>query len=130
MNLSISDNISFIFYVVSFIQNNNRVAFVWFLNDKFRNPLSSLGVIFNSFYYSIFFITNFILSRILSSTKSSFYIFEQKFVWRKRKQKQKKTGKCSSLMSACSLRMVSLWPLLLEKKHLLEFTLTFPVSYY
>ena len=36
-------------------------------------------------------------------------------------------GKCPALTSMCSVRMVSLRPMFTEKKHLLEFTLTFPV---
>ena len=33
--------------------------------------------------------------------------------------KQRKMGKCPSLMSTCSMRMVSFWPKFTEKKHLL-----------
>ena len=34
------------------------------------------------------------------------------------------------LRSTCSMRMVSLWPMFTEKKHSLEFILTFLVSYH
>ena len=39
--------------------------------------------------------------------------------------KAKKMNKCPSLMSTCSMRMVSLWLMFTEKKHALEFILTF-----
>ena len=39
--------------------------------------------------------------------------------------KPKKMNKCPSLMSTCSMRMVSLWLMFTEKKHALEFILTF-----
>ena len=44
--------------------------------------------------------------------------------------KRKKMVKCPSLMSTCSVKMVSCDQCLQKKKHLLEFTLTFPVSYH
>ena len=42
----------------------------------------------------------------------------------------KKMNKCPSLMSMCSMRMVSLWLMITEKKHSLEFILNFLVSYH
>ena len=44
--------------------------------------------------------------------------------------KRKKMVKCPSLMSTFSVRIFSLEPMFTEKKHLLEFILTFPVSYH